>query len=151
MFLCFSCLLSLSSCLFLCLLLCFCLESQVWSSPPSLSFFASRPSRWCNFCAARLYLTPPHPAFDHISRHSTILLLFFCISQGFLLCFQRTWVWVISNPKIYVVDFGNFKQSFWAWNLFKKSKFRNQGMLFQHCIDKNQNKTHFDLFGPFLT
>ena len=51
----------------------------------------------------------------------------------------------IFNPKIYVADFGNFKQGFLSMKLILKSNFRVQGMLlFNNCIEKNQNKTHFE-------
>ena len=51
---------------------------------------------------------------------------------------------VIFNPKIYVADYGNFEQDFWIMKLIQKSNFRVQGMLFNNCIEKNQNKTHFE-------
>ena len=53
---------------------------------------------------------------------------------------------VIFNPKIYVADFGNFKQGFLSMKLIQKSNFRAQGMFFfvKNCIKKNQNKTHFE-------
>ena len=38
---------------------------------------------------------------------------------------------VIFNPKIYIADFGNFKQGFLSMKLIQISKFRVQGMLFQ--------------------
>ena len=51
----------------------------------------------------------------------------------------------IFNPKIYVADFENFKQGFLIMKLIQKSNFRVQGMFFSaNCIDKNQNKTHFE-------
>ena len=51
---------------------------------------------------------------------------------------------VIFNPKIYVVDFGNFKQAILNMKLIRKSNFSVQGMFFNNCIEKNQNKTHFE-------
>ena len=52
---------------------------------------------------------------------------------------------VIFNPEIYIADFGNFKQGFLSMKLIQKSNFRVQGMFFSaNCIDKNQNKTHFE-------
>ena len=51
----------------------------------------------------------------------------------------------IFNPKIYIADFGNFKQGFLIMKLIQKSNFRVQGMFFfNHCIEINQNKTHFE-------
>ena len=47
-----------------------------------------------------------------------------------------------SNPKIYIADFGNFKQAFLSMRLIQKSNFRVQGMFFNNRIDKNQNQTH---------
>ena len=38
---------------------------------------------------------------------------------------------LIFNPKIYVADFGNFKQGFLSMNLIQNSNFRVQGMFFQ--------------------
>ena len=51
---------------------------------------------------------------------------------------------VIFNPKIYVADFGNFKQGFLTMKLIQKSIFRVQGMFFNNCIEKSQNKIHFE-------
>ena len=51
----------------------------------------------------------------------------------------------IFNPKIYVADFENFKQGFLIMKLIQKSNFRVQGMFFfNNCIEKHQNKTHFE-------
>ena len=44
---------------------------------------------------------------------------------------------VIFNPKIYVADFGNFKQGFLSMKLIQKSNFRVQDMFFNNCIDIN--------------
>ena len=41
---------------------------------------------------------------------------------------------VIFNPKIYSVDFGNFKQGFLSMKLIKKSKFRVQVMFFSTIV-----------------
>ena len=44
---------------------------------------------------------------------------------------------VIFKPKIYVADFGNFKQGFLSMKLIQKSNFRVQGMFFfqpLYCI-----------------
>ena len=38
---------------------------------------------------------------------------------------------VIFNPKIYIADFGNFKQGFLSMKLTEKSNIRVQGMFFQ--------------------
>ena len=43
---------------------------------------------------------------------------------------------VIFNPKIYVADFGNFKQGFLSMKLIQKSNFRVQGMFFNNCMRK---------------
>ena len=52
---------------------------------------------------------------------------------------------VIFNPKIYVADLENLKQGFLSMKLIQKSNFRVQGMFFfNNCIEKNQNKTHFE-------
>ena len=51
---------------------------------------------------------------------------------------------IIFNPKNNIADFGNFKQGFLSMKLIQKSNFRVQGMLFNNCIEKNQNKTHFE-------
>ena len=51
---------------------------------------------------------------------------------------------VIFNQKIYVVDFGNFKQGLLIMKLLLNSNFRVQSMFFNNCIEKNQNKTHFE-------
>ena len=51
---------------------------------------------------------------------------------------------VIFNPKIYISDFGNFKQGFLIMKLIQNSNFRAQGVFFNNCIEKNQNKTHFE-------
>ena len=48
------------------------------------------------------------------------------------------------NPKIYVADFGNLEQDFLSMKLIQKSYFRVQGMFFNNCIEKNQNKTQFE-------
>ena len=37
----------------------------------------------------------------------------------------------IFNPKIYIADFGNFKQGFLIMHLIQNSNFRAQGMFFQ--------------------
>ena len=47
-----------------------------------------------------------------------------------------------ADPKIYVADFWNFKQGFLIMKLTQNSNFRVQGMFFNNCIEKNQNKTH---------
>ena len=44
---------------------------------------------------------------------------------------------VIFSPKIYVADFGNFKQGFEHEIDKKKGTFRVQGMFFSNCIDIN--------------
>ena len=51
---------------------------------------------------------------------------------------------VIFNPKTHIADFGNSKQGFLSMKLIQKSNFRVQGMFFNNCIEKNQNKTHFE-------
>ena len=38
---------------------------------------------------------------------------------------------VVFDPKIYVADFGNFKQGFLSMELIQKSNSRVQGMFFQ--------------------
>ena len=38
---------------------------------------------------------------------------------------------VIFNPKIYIEDFGDFKQVFLSMKLIQKSNFRVQGMFFE--------------------
>ena len=43
---------------------------------------------------------------------------------------------VIFNQKIYVADFGNFKQGFLSMKLTQKSNFRVQGMFFNNRIEK---------------
>ena len=44
--------------------------------------------------------------------------------------------------KIYVADFGSFKQGFLIIKLQVISGFRIY--FFDNCIEKNQNKTHFE-------
>merc|ERR1712012_485450 len=51
---------------------------------------------------------------------------------------------VIFNPKKYIADFGNFNQGFLIMKLIQNSNFRVQGMFFNDCIEKNQNKTHVE-------
>ena len=51
---------------------------------------------------------------------------------------------VIFNPKTYVADFGNFKQGFLIMKLVQHTNIRVQGMFFNKCIEKNQNKTHLE-------
>merc|ERR1712012_714431 len=51
---------------------------------------------------------------------------------------------VIFNPKKYIADFGIFNQGFLFMKLIQNSNFRVQGMFFNDCIEKNQNKTHFE-------
>ena len=41
---------------------------------------------------------------------------------------------VIFNPKIYIADFGNFKQGFLIMKLIQNSNFRVQGMLFSTIV-----------------
>ena len=50
---------------------------------------------------------------------------------------------VIFNPKIYVADFGNFKQGFLRMKFMYMSNFRVQGMFFQQSFWEKSNKTHF--------
>ena len=57
--------------------------------------------------------------------------------------FQRGWGGVIFNPKIYIADFGNFKQGFLSMKLIQKSNIRVQGMFFNNCLEKNKN-TNFE-------
>ena len=45
---------------------------------------------------------------------------------------------------VYVADFGNFKQGFLIIKLIQTSNFKVQGMIFTNCIEKNQNRTHFE-------
>ena len=59
--------------------------------------------------------------------------------------FREGWRGVIFNPKIYVKDFGNFKQGFLSMKLIQKSNFRVQGMFFQQLYWKNKNKIHITL------
>ena len=40
----------------------------------------------------------------------------------------------IFNPKIYIADFGNFKQVFLTMKLIQKRNFRVQGMLFSTIV-----------------
>ena len=51
---------------------------------------------------------------------------------------------VIFNPKIYVADFGNFKQGFMSMKLIQISNYRVQGIFFNNCTEKNKKKTHFE-------
>ena len=51
---------------------------------------------------------------------------------------------VIFNPKIYIAYFGNFKQGSLNMLLVQNSSIRVQGMFFNNCIEKNQNKTQFE-------
>ena len=48
------------------------------------------------------------------------------------------------NPKNYVADFGNFQHGFLSMKLIQKSNFRVQVCFLNNCIEKNQNKTHFE-------
>ena len=41
---------------------------------------------------------------------------------------------IVSNPKNYVADFGNFKQGFLSMKLIQKSNFRVQGMFFSTIV-----------------
>ena len=45
------------------------------------------------------------------------------------------------NPKTDVADYGNFKEGFCSMKLIQKSDIR---VFFNNCIEKNQNKTHFE-------
>ena len=90
-----------------------------------------------------------------------VIYLGLCVAQLNLRCSSFFWICVplpnrmnfrksskgggrvFFNPKIYVADFGNFKQGFLSMNLIQKSKFRVQGMFFNNCIEKDQNKTDF--------
>ena len=45
----------------------------------------------------------------------------------------------VFNPKNYVADIGNFKQSFLSMRLIQKSIFWVRGMFSNNCIEKNQN------------
>ena len=47
----------------------------------------------------------------------------------------------VFNPMIYIADFGNFKQGFLIMKLMQNSNFKV--CFFNNCIEKNQNKTHF--------
>ena len=49
-------------------------------------------------------------------------------------------VGVIFNPKIYIADFGNFKQGFLIMKMIQNSNFRVQGMFFNNCIRKIKTK-----------
>ena len=51
---------------------------------------------------------------------------------------------VIFNPKICVADIENFTQDFLSMKLIQKSNFRVQVCFLNNCIEKNQNKTHFE-------
>ena len=51
---------------------------------------------------------------------------------------------VIFNPKIYVADFGNFKRGFLIMKLKKIVISGFRVYFFNNCIEKNQNKTHFE-------
>ena len=64
---------------------------------------------------------------------------------------------VISNPKIYIADFGLLNRAFWAWKWYKRVISGFRVCFFNNCIEKNQNKTHFEegtsespSFGAFL-
>ena len=50
------------------------------------------------------------------------------------------------NPKIYVADFGNFKQGFLSMKLIQNSKFRVQGMFFLTIVLR-KIKTRLNYFG----
>ena len=65
-------------------------------------------------------------------------------SDEFSVKFQWGGEGVFFNPKYYIADFWNFKQSFLSRKLIKKrviSGFRV--CFFSNCIEKNQNNTHF--------
>ena len=49
---------------------------------------------------------------------------------------------VIFNPKNYIADFGPLNRAFWAWNLYKKSKFRVQGMFFSTIVLRKIKTRH---------
>ena len=51
---------------------------------------------------------------------------------------------VFFNPKLYIADFGKFKQAFFIMKLTQNSNFRVQGMFFQQLYWEKQNKTHFE-------
>ena len=42
------------------------------------------------------------------------------------------------------MNFGKVPRVFLSMKLIQKSNFRVQGMFFNNCIEKNQNKTHFE-------
>ena len=48
------------------------------------------------------------------------------------------------HSKIYIADFGNFKQGFLSWNWYKIVISGFRICFFNNCIEKNQNKTHFE-------
>ena len=47
---------------------------------------------------------------------------------------------IIFNPKIYVADFGNFKQGFMSMKLIQNSNYRVQGIFFNNCTEKNKKR-----------
>ena len=51
---------------------------------------------------------------------------------------------VIFNLKIYVADLGNFKQGFLIMKLIQIVISGFRVCFFNNCIEKNQNKTHFE-------
>ena len=63
---------------------------------------------------------------------------------------------VIFKPKIYIADFGNFKQGFLSMKLIQKGHFRVQGMFFQQLYwEKSKQDTlwrrHFWIPPPFVS
>ena len=42
------------------------------------------------------------------------------------------------------MNFGKVPRVFLSMKLIQRSNFRVQGMFFNNCIEKNQNKTHFE-------
>ena len=51
---------------------------------------------------------------------------------------------VIFNPRIFVADLGNFKQGFLIMKLIQIVISGFRVCFFNNCIEKNQNKTHFE-------
>ena len=51
---------------------------------------------------------------------------------------------VIYNPKIYVAYFWTLNGAFWALNWYKRVISVFRVCFFNNCIEKNQNKSHFE-------
>ena len=64
----------------------------------------------------------------------------FCCRQHFFVCIKI----ILGRKYILILILGTLNRTFWSWNWYKIVILGFRVCFFNNCIEKNQNKTHFE-------